>query len=155
MMRLRLQMLAPLSARCSWILRCRRVRRSLQKCCELLAAADMAPLRSGTELARVHVLDHALAQRADRIRTHGKLLSWMRLKTPRYSRQGVSPATDDLSRGESARDRARRAAGYRASDLVHWPLTSVRCAAAVFPESEVDRTRRGHQQTGAHDPQRS
>src|SRR5262252_1663742 len=99
MMRLRLQMLAPLSARCSWILRCRRVRRSLQKCCELLAAADMAPLRSGTELARVHVLDHALAQRADRIRTHRQLLSQMRLTTPRSSRQGTRTCIDDLPPG--------------------------------------------------------
>src|SRR6266478_2192761 len=29
---------------------------------EPLAAADMAPLRAGTELARVHVLDHALTR---------------------------------------------------------------------------------------------
>jgi hypothetical protein len=29
--------------------------------------------------------------RADGIRTHGKLLSWMRLKTPRSSRQGAPP----------------------------------------------------------------
>src|SRR5215470_1273177 len=73
------------------ILRCRRVRGSLQKCCELLAAADMAPLRAGTQLACVHVLDHALTQQADGIRTHGKLLSQMRLKTPRSSRQGAPP----------------------------------------------------------------
>src|SRR5260370_565972 len=71
------------------VLRCRRVRRSLQKCSELLAAADMAPLRAGTELARIHVLDHALTQRADGIRTHRQLLSWMRLTTPRSSRQGT------------------------------------------------------------------
>src|SRR5215472_15622115 len=90
--------------------RCARSYRSRRGC--------MASLRSGAELACVHVLDHALTQRADRIRTHGKLLSWMRLKTPRSSRQSVSPATDDLSRGDSARDRARRAASYRASDLV-------------------------------------
>jgi hypothetical protein len=30
------------------------------------------------------------------------------------------------------------------------PSTSVRCAAAIFPESEVDRTRRGHCENGAH-----
>src|SRR5262252_3713548 len=51
----------------------------------------MAPLRARTKLARVHVLDHALTQRADRIRTHGQLLSWMRLKTPRSTRQGATP----------------------------------------------------------------
>src|SRR6266851_6052299 len=73
------------------VLRCRRVWRSLQECRELLAAADMAPLRASTQLACVHVLDHALTQRADRIRTHGQLPSWMRLTTPRSSRQGAPP----------------------------------------------------------------
>jgi hypothetical protein len=32
-----------------------------------------------------------------------------------------------------------------------WPLTSV-CYAAIFPESDVDRTRRGHRENGARDP---
>ena len=32
------------------------------------------------------------------------------------------------------------------------PSTSVRRAATIFPESEVDRTRRGHSENGAHDP---
>ena len=41
---------------------------------------DMASLRARTELACIHVLDHALAQRGDGVRTHGQLLSWMRLK---------------------------------------------------------------------------
>ena len=36
-----------------------------------------------------------------------------------------------------------------------WPSTSVRCAAAILPESEVDRTRRGHRENGARDPNRS
>src|SRR5215467_15622072 len=98
----------------------------------------MAPLRPGTQLARVHVLDHALTQRADRIRTHGKLLSWMRLKTPRSSRQGVAPATDDLSSTDSTRDQARRAAGYRASDLVLWPDLEVPTAGPAGPLTEVD-----------------
>ncbi len=35
-----------------------------------------------------------------------------------------------------------------------WPSTSVRRAAAIFPESEVDRTRRGYRENGAHDPER-
>ena len=35
---------------------------------------------------------------------------------------------------------------------VMWPSTSVRCAAAIFPESEVDRTRRGHRENGVRDP---
>src|SRR6202045_4700003 len=73
------------------VIRGGRVRRSLQKCSETLAARDVASLRVRTELARVHVLDHALTQRADSIRTHGQLLSWMRLTTPRSSTQGASP----------------------------------------------------------------
>src|SRR5712692_10612074 len=73
------------------VLSCGRVRGPLQKRGEPLAAADVAPLRTRTELASVHVLDHALAQRANGRRTHGKLLSWMRLTTPRSSRQGIPP----------------------------------------------------------------
>ena len=34
---------------------------------------------AGAQLARGHVLDHALAKRADNIDAHGKLLSRMRL----------------------------------------------------------------------------
>ena len=44
------------------------------------------PLRARTEPARVHILYHALTQRGDGIRTHGQLLSWMRLTTPRAMR---------------------------------------------------------------------
>src|SRR5712671_2877720 len=84
------------------ILRCGRVRGPLEKRSEPLAAVNMAPLRSRAELACIHVLDHALAQRADRNRTHGQLLSWMRLTTPRSSRQADRPATDDLSFGYRA-----------------------------------------------------
>ena len=57
------------------VLKCGRVGGLLHKRREPLAAADMASLRARTELARIHVLDHALAQRADSIRTHRKLLS--------------------------------------------------------------------------------
>ena len=57
------------------VLECGRVGGPLHKRREPLAAADMASLRARTELARIHVLDHALAQRADSIRTHRKLLS--------------------------------------------------------------------------------
>jgi hypothetical protein len=35
----------------------------------------MALLRQRIELPRIHVLDHALAQKADWISTHGKLLT--------------------------------------------------------------------------------
>src|SRR5580704_3434303 len=93
----------------------RRVGRPLHKRREPFATADMASLRARTKLARVHVLDHALAQRADRIRTHGQLLSWMRLTTPRSSRQGAPHAIDDLYPACRPRGRAPRAAGYRAA----------------------------------------
>src|SRR5881397_1382409 len=79
------------------ILRRGRLRGPLEKRSKPLAAVNMAPLRSRAELACIHVLDHALAQRADRNRTHGQLLSWMRLTTPRSSRQADRPATDHLS----------------------------------------------------------
>jgi hypothetical protein len=84
------------------ILRCGRVRGLLEKRSKPLAAVNMAPLRPRAELACVHVLDHALAQRADRNRTHGQLLSWMRLTTPPSSRQADMPAIDDLSFGYRA-----------------------------------------------------
>jgi hypothetical protein len=39
----------------------------------------------------------------------------------------------------------------KSRDLRNWTSRSVRCVAAMFPESEVDRTRRGHRESGAHD----
>src|SRR4029077_18170770 len=97
---------------------CRRVGRALQKRCESLAAQDVASLRVATELARVHVLDHALAQRTDSIRSHGQLLLGMRLTTPRSSRQGALPAIYDLHSVCHARWQAVRLRGLSRSDLV-------------------------------------
>jgi putative ABC transport system substrate-binding protein len=51
------------------------------------------------ELARVHVVDHASAQRSDGIGTHRQLLSWMRFTTPRSSRQDSRRTIDDLHSG--------------------------------------------------------
>jgi hypothetical protein len=48
------------------------------------------------KLARIHVFDHALAQRADNFFTHKQLLSWMRFKTPLSSQQVAPAAIDDL-----------------------------------------------------------
>src|SRR5262249_34447822 len=90
-----------------------RIRRPLQKRSEPLAAGDVAPLRVRAQLARVHVLDHALAQRTDSIGGHRRLLPWMRWKTPRSSRHGTSPAIDDLALWTALAP--RRAAGYRAA----------------------------------------
>ena len=53
----------------------------------------LAWLRQRTKLARVHVFDHTLTQRGDSLGCHRQRLSWMRLLTPRSSRQGASPAT--------------------------------------------------------------
>src|SRR5262249_41908643 len=61
--------LADVLARC-------RLRRSLEKRGKSPAACDMAPLRFRAEFARVHVVDHALAQWSDSIiGSHRQLLS--------------------------------------------------------------------------------
>jgi hypothetical protein len=96
------------------VVECGRVRGTLEKRSKPLAAADMASLRARAELARIHVLDHALAQRSDGWCVHRKLLSEMRL-TPRSSRQAAPPATDDLSSRNRARGEPHRAARYRAA----------------------------------------
>src|ERR1700730_1674300 len=75
---------------------CGRLRGTLEKGSEPLAAADVPSLRACTELARVHIFDHALAQRADSIGRHSKLLSEMRLMTPQSSRQDAPSAIDHL-----------------------------------------------------------
>src|SRR5215813_12196590 len=77
----------------------RRVGGAMPKRGKPLAAANVTSLRARRELPRIHVLDHAMTQRGDGIRTHGKLLSWMRLTTPRSSRQGPPPAIDELYPG--------------------------------------------------------
>jgi hypothetical protein len=60
------------------ILSRRRVGGAVEKYSKPLAAVNVAPLRTRTELPRVHVLDHAMTERGDGLRTHGKLLSWVR-----------------------------------------------------------------------------
>src|SRR5580658_6304754 len=93
----------------------RRVGRSLEECSEPLTAVNVAPLRAGTELTRVHVLDHPLTQRRDGIRAHGELLSGTRLTTPRFSRQGT-PRPPSTSRSTLPQQKSRKAArlsGYR------------------------------------------
>jgi hypothetical protein len=42
----------------------------------------------------------------------------------------------------------------RCANVRCWPSTSLRCAAAIFPEPEVERTGRGHRENDAHDPLR-
>ena len=44
---------------------------------------------------------------------------------------------------------------FDAGELFGWPIASVRCDAEIFPELGVDRTRRGHRETDAIDPERT
>ena len=76
MMRLRLQMLTLVCDKVQLeqanVLGCRRVGRALEKRGESLAAVRCGFSACALpSLRAVHVLDHALAQRADGIRTHG------------------------------------------------------------------------------------
>jgi hypothetical protein len=100
-------------------------------------------------IASVHVLDHALAQRADRIRTHWQLLSWMRLTTPRSSRQDARPAIDDRypwSPYSQTNRPPQRAIAQRFSTLarhVSW------CGAALCPELNEERKYLTHSRNDA------
>jgi hypothetical protein len=94
-----------------------RIRGALQKRSKPRAAADVAPLRARRELARVHVLDHAMAQRGDRTCAHERLLSWMRSTTPPSSRQDTPPAIDDLCPPLPCSQTSR---ALSRSDLVLW-----------------------------------
>src|SRR6266436_4292706 len=57
----------------TYILSRRGVGRPIEKCSKPLAAVNVAPLRARTKLPRLHVLDHAMTQRGDGVRTHRKL----------------------------------------------------------------------------------
>jgi len=122
------------------VLGCRRVGRALEKRRKPLAAGDVASLRVLAELARVHVLDHALTQRADGILTHGKLLSWMRFTTPRSSRQSVPSAIYDLSSRGPCWWAPRPPPRAIAQRLVPWPRPPIRRSAAERRLSEENRT---------------
>src|SRR5437867_8461339 len=82
------------------------------------------------KLARGHVLDHALTQLAGGVGTHGKLLSWMRLTTPRSSRQGCTARYRCSQLVTAPSDSARRG-GLLRSDLVP-------CAGFSVPSDESD-----------------
>src|ERR1017187_899237 len=99
------------------VLRCSRVRRPLQKRGEPLATVNVTPLRRRTQLASVHILNHTLAQRADRNRTHRQLLSWMRLTTPRSSRQNAQSAIDDRYPSYPGRRQAAQLSTLSRSDV--------------------------------------
>jgi predicted transcriptional regulator len=64
----------------------------------------VASLRARTELARVHVLDHALAQRADGIRAHSEVAAKLGVSETavhEWGHQGLIKKcyTDSMNRG--------------------------------------------------------
>src|SRR6516164_7397366 len=121
------------------VLKCGRVWRALEKRSEPLAAADVAPLRARAQLARIHVFDQALAKRTDSIGGHGRLLSGMRWITPRSSRQGATPATDDLSLETVLAVTPPASAGYRAAISALAPSDG-REMSALAPLLGAERT---------------
>src|SRR6516162_10751995 len=96
MIRLRLQMLSPLSTRCSWK---RRTSSAVavsgerpRKRGEAPAAVDVASLRMAPQLAGSHILDHTPTQRADGgISAHGELLLSEVANTSSSSGRGSPP----------------------------------------------------------------
>src|SRR5215471_10354558 len=129
MIRLRLQMLSPLSTRCSWKRRTssavavsgersRNAAKRLQLWMWLLCAWR-PNLRAAISS---HILDHTLAQRADGgISAHGELLLSEVAPTPHLPQDGAphTPAITALSTRYRPRQRAPPRSGYRGSDLVH------------------------------------
>ncbi len=95
------------------LLRRRGVRRAVEKSCELLDGTEILALCVGDEIAHRHVLDHASAQRADRLLRkcggHRGLLSrgW-RLRTPRSSRRPPRPVIAARLRGYPPTSISRR-----------------------------------------------
>src|SRR5215831_7054902 len=100
-----------------------------------------------TEFPRVHVLDHAVTQRGGSIRAHRKLLSWMRLTTPRSSRQGASLLSPIPNAVAATVDKPHLCRLSR-SDLVHWhSAAEQRC-----PRLGVNRTSHRCRRIDANDP---
>src|SRR6202030_269465 len=120
---------------------CSRAGRTLQKRGEPLAAADVASLRVRVELARAHVLDHALAQGADGIGTHGEL-SCGGLTTPRPSETGQWPAIIVLAITHRARRKAARLSGLSRQRFSALAQMRPQLMSAVPPLLEYKRTYR-------------
>src|SRR4249920_2581939 len=97
--------------------------------CAMIASTPLCSAR--TELPRVHVHVDTMTGRGDGVRTHRKLLSWVRLTTPRSSRQDDPAAIDDLYPGFRARRSPQRAIAQRFSALA--PSVTV-WAHTAFPE---------------------
>src|SRR6266704_3629761 len=147
MMRLRLQMLAPASDRCSWNRRISSVVavagdrfRNVANCLQLrmwplcVPAQSLRAFMSSIMRWRNGVTDSVLI---------GKLLSWMRLKTPRSSRQGAPPAIDDLY-SVTVPQIVSRLSGLSRSDLVQWLSARMKhrsIATEIPPDVLVNRSR--------------
>src|SRR5271166_6590234 len=100
----------------------------------------MAPLGVRTKLARVHVLDHALAQRGDSLGCHRQLLSGMRLLAPPSSRQGASHATYDLAPGDNACRCARgRSLSRKRFSALARSRGVLRCSKSSVIENAADK----------------
>src|ERR1700745_1854909 len=98
----------------------------------------MAPLRPGAELACIHVLDHALAQRGDGVRTHGQLLSWMRLKhlDPQDRPHGPLSTISHVVTATAAGPPRPRAIAQRFSALAH--LSGISCSQEIDPRHATE-----------------
>jgi hypothetical protein len=109
----------------------------LQEGSKPFAASDMGFLHGRTQIARRHVIDQALAKRADCTHTHGKLLSELSL-TP-HSRNRVLKLSAGLWTRVQPGSRRRRE--YRVSDLGQWLNSGVRekCNFGLYPPSRHER----------------
>src|ERR1700738_4242840 len=132
------------------VLRCRRMRGPLEKRSKPLAAVNMAPLRPSAELACIHVLDHALAQRGDGVRTHGKLLSWMRSKhlDPQDRPHGPLSAISHLVTAPAAGSPLQRSIAQRFSPWA-LPLPTPSVWFRCFTDKPTTRHSLAHQRNPA------
>ena len=140
MIRLRLQMLAPLldevQLEAAHLVGRRRIGRTFEPGGEPLAAIDVAALRVRVELARSHVFDHTLTQRTDSVGlAHRALLPELRLNDPQFSGRGC-PSRHRYPIGllPALPAHAPRASGPERSDFV--PLRTPAVPGGGFERSQ-------------------
>src|SRR5437899_6439579 len=104
-----------------------------------------------TKLARVHVLDHALAQRADRIRAHRQLLSWMGARHLDPQDRAPRPPPTISRLGTVLAVRPPRS-GLSRSDLVPWHEAADRGSVTSRQILRVEQTCHGRRGTAESDP---
>ena len=111
------------------------------------------------ELARGHVLDHALAERTDGgIGAHGELLL-SEVANTSILRTGLpTPLSSPLNWLPTSRPRIPRS-GYRGSDLVHWHQAPLRLLVDLMPGigggADPDRRSQKFGAKAVLDPERS